>query len=75
MTLYIPRSKSPIKGLWHKHYYVYQQDFLDLNLKSEVRLNKSLEGAPDIAKVISRALNARVTGEWIIFSKEDEINT
>lgn len=63
--------KEPLKGLFHKHYYVHEYDFVEVNVKNQRR---KYPGATPLAAMITRIAEERLTGEWIIFRKSHGIN-
>ncbi|MDN7893026.1 hypothetical protein QZM93_30940 [Burkholderia cepacia] len=65
---------SPLSGLWHKHYFVYQDDFLKQNIENEGRKHKTANLHPLTAMTV-RIAEGGVTGEWIIFEKTSDKNT
>ena len=69
------REDSPLKGLWHKHYYIHRSDFLIKNVKNEIRRCKSLENASPMMQIMGRIAAGAATGEWIIFKREGGANT
>lgn len=69
------RKDSPLRGLWHKHYYIHQEDFFAENLRNAERKHKFLNGAPPIMQMMARITEGAATGEWIIFKKEEGINS
>jgi len=68
------RKTSPLNGLWHKHYFVYQADFLEQNIENQKINHKALTLHPLIA-MISRVAEGQVTGQWIIYEKENDQHT
>lgn len=69
------KKDSPLKGLWHKHYYIHQADFLKENAKNVARRHPFLKNAPAMMQMMARITEGAVTGEWIIFRKDAGINT
>ncbi|MDD5214050.1 MAG: hypothetical protein PHQ03_00740 [Methylococcales bacterium] len=69
------KKNSPLKGLWHKHYFDNNNDFLNQNIENEKRKHKILENSLKLVSMLSRISEQAVTGEWIIFKKENNINT
>lgn len=69
------RKDSPLKGLWHKHYYIHQDDFFNENAKNVARRRPFLKNAPPIMQMMARITEGALTGEWIIFRKDGAINT
>lgn len=65
-------ARSPIKGLWHKHYYVDQEFFRTTNVANQ---NKKLPDAPPLMAMVMRLTEGKITGEWIIFKSENGVNT
>ena len=66
------REHSPLRGLWHKHYFINREDFLKPNLKNHAA--KYPNQLPLMA-MITRLAEGKVTGEWIIFKMEQGIRT
>lgn len=66
------RKKSPLKGLWHKHYFVSRTDFINQNVENQTERFPSL--SPMVA-MLTRLVEAKVTGEWIIYKQQDGIRT
>ena len=69
------REDSPLKGLWHKHYYIHQGDFLKRNIENIAKRHRFLIDATPVLQMMARIVEGAVTGEWIIFRRENEINT
>lgn len=71
------RKKSPLKGLWHKHYYVHRADFLQENIKNQ-NARREREGVRPLSPIMAmmtRFAESAATGEWIVFKKEAAHNT
>jgi hypothetical protein len=75
-------TRRRLKGLWHKHFF--QPGYIGKNLKNhwtDERLREALDAQMSIAEVThhlgghtARAGAAKLTGEWIIFAKQDGIS-
>lgn len=70
-------EESPLKGLWHKHYFVNEGDILSKNILNEnKKFKKSLKGGvilnPTLALALRTAESA-LTGEWILFAEKDNV--
>lgn len=65
-------AKEPLKGLYHKHYYIHECDFVEVNVKNQRR---KYPGANSLAAMITRTAERKLTGEWIVFRKSNGINT
>ena len=37
------KKGSPLKGMWHKHYYIHRHDFLNKNIQNEENKHKSIK--------------------------------
>ncbi|WP_157644633.1 hypothetical protein [Burkholderia ubonensis] len=75
--LFFDRKNSPLKGLWHKHYYVHQTDFLKVNVENQ-NTPRQRQGQPILSPILAmmtRLAESSATGEWIVFKKEAERNT
>ena len=67
------RKASPLYGFWHKHYFINQEDFLKQNIRNQRRKYDTLNFSP-LQAMMLRIAEASVTGEWIIFEKENNKN-
>ena len=66
--------EGPLKGLWHKHYYVHTTDFVDENVRNQQRRHKKLNLSP-FAAMMTRIVEGKLTGEWIVFRMEGGVRT
>jgi hypothetical protein len=66
------KDNSPLRGLWHKHYFINREDFLAPNVKNHAA--KYPQQSPIMA-MMSRLIEGKITGEWIIFKMENGIRT
>lgn len=74
--LLFDRKNSPLKGLWHKHYYVHETDFLKVNVENQ-NSRRERDGNPRLSTIVAmmtRLAEGTATGEWIVFKKEAERN-
>ena len=65
---------GPLKGLWHKHYFVHAADFIYENVSNQQRRYKELN-LPPIAAMMTRIAEGKLTGEWIIFRMDEGVRT
>lgn len=65
-------KRAPLKGLYHKHYYVHRSDFAAINVRNQ---QKTHPHTHPLGAMITRNAEGKLTGEWIIFKKIDGINT
>lgn len=65
-------TRDCLKGLHHKHYYIHQDDFATVNVKNQQRTYPNLT---KIGAMMKRIAEGKLTGEWIIFKKNNGINT
>lgn len=61
-----------LKGLYHKHYYIHQSDSASINIKNQ---QNEFPGTNPMAAMMTRIVEGRLTGEWIIFKKSNDRNT
>ena len=66
--------EGPLKGLWHKHYYVHTEDFIDRNVRNQRRRHREFNLSP-LAAMMTRIEEERLTGEWIVFRMEGGVRT
>lgn len=66
--------EGPLKGLWHKHYYVHAEDFADENVRNQQRRYESLN-LSSLSAMITRIVEGKLTGEWIVFRMEGGVRT
>jgi len=74
--LLFSRKNSPIKGLWHKHYYAHQADFFNVNAENK-NAARQRNGDPLLSPLLAmmtRLAEGATTGEWIVFQKEADRN-
>lgn len=66
------KENSPLRGLWHKHYFINRNHFVEPNVKNHATKhpNQNL-----LMAMMSRLVEGKVTGEWIIFKMENGVRT
>ncbi|MFY4022898.1 hypothetical protein [Achromobacter xylosoxidans] len=67
------KENSPLKGLWHKHYFVNQEYFLKNNIENQRKRYRDFNFNP-LGAMVVRVAEGKVTGEWIVFNREGDRN-
>lgn len=67
------KKSSPLNGMWHKHYFINQDDFLEANIRNQ-RKKYMDDALPPVMAMITKIIEGSITGEWIIFRKDDQNN-
>jgi len=65
-------TRSLLKGLHHKHYYVHQGDFISINVLNH---NRKYANHSPLCAMMTKISDGTLTGEWIIFKKTEAGNT
>lgn len=65
-------TRPPLKGLYHKHYFVRQSDFIEINIENQ---QKKYPDIDSLGAMMTRIAEGNLTGEWIVFKRKNGINT
>jgi hypothetical protein len=68
-------KNPPLEGLWHKHYYIHESEFLEMNVNNQRSRFKRGPAMGDMMAMLTRIAENKVTGEWVVFKRVENVNT